>query len=271
MLLLIWLFESLLASGITSYFIGIDGWGQCWIPILLLLGYFIFFGIFHFIFAFFFGILTVNKNKEYNKVSKFHAWMFDVTVAFLFQIGRAKIHVFGKEKLPDEPALYVYNHRSKFDSICLCVKIRHRRLIHISKPENKNIPIAGDFLHRCCYLTIDRENARNAMRTINRASNFIVENKYNVAVAPEGTRNKTDEPLLPFREGCLKIALKAECPIIICKMYNMENISKNFPFKKTHVYLYILDVLKYENIKDLSTIEISEIVRNKMLEHTNNQ
>ena len=24
------------------------------------------------------------KNKEYNKVSKFHAWMFDVTVAFLF-------------------------------------------------------------------------------------------------------------------------------------------------------------------------------------------
>ena len=52
-------------------------------------------------------------------------------------------------------------------------------------------------------------------------------------------------------------------------MYNMEKICKNFPFKRTHVYLYILDVLKYDDIKDLKTFEISDIIRTKMLEHEN--
>lgn len=47
----------------------------------------------------------------------------------------------------------------------------------------------------------------------------------------------------------------------------MEKICKNFPFKRTYVYVYFLDVLKYEDIKDLKTVEISEIIRNKMLEH----
>ena len=270
MLILIWLLEGLIASGVTTYFIGVDGWKDCWIPIILFIGYFIAFAILYFVFVFILGKITINKKKDYKKISKFHAWLFDITVAFLFHIGNAKIHFIGKEKLPVEPALFVYNHRSKFDSICLSVKIKNNRLVQISKPENLHIPIAGDYMHRCCFMAIDRNNPRNAMRTINKAANFICENKYNVAVAPEGTRNKTDEPLLPFKEGCLKIALKAECPIVICKMYNMEKISKNFPFKKTHVYLYIVDVLKYEDIKDLSTIEIAEVVRSKMLGHQNN-
>ena len=63
------------------------------------------------------------------------------------------------------------------------------------------------------------------------------------------------------------VVLKAEAPIVICKMYNMEKICKNFPFKRTDVYVYFLDVLKYEDIKDMKTVEISEIIRTKMLEH----
>ena len=268
MLILIWLIISMIATGVTSYFIGVNEWIEFWIPLLLLIGYFVAAAALFFSFAFVFGKITINKNKEYNKISKFHAFLFDITLAFLFHAGRAKIHVIGDEKLPKDPALFVYNHRSKFDSLSLSVRIKGHRMIQISKPENKDIPIAGDYMHRNCFLTIDRENARNAMKTINRAAEFIKERKYNVGVAPEGTRNK-GEGLLPFRDGCLKVAHKAECDIVVCKMYNMEKICKNFPFKRTHVYLYILDVLKYDDIKDMKTFEISDIIRNKMLEHQN--
>ena len=269
MLILIWLFLSLIATGITSYFIGVNEWIEFWIPLLLMLGYFVAVAVLFFIFAYLFALITINKEKEYNKVSKIHGFLLDITLAFLFHAGRAKIHVIGMEKLPDEPALFVYNHRSRFDSLSLSIKVKGRRMIQISKPENKKIPLAGEYMHRCCFLTIDRENARNAMKTINKAADFIKEQKYNVGVAPEGTRNKGEEELLPFRDGCLKIAHKAECPIVICKMYNMEKICKNFPFKRTHVYVHFLDVLKYEDIKDLKTYEISNIIRTKMLEHKN--
>ena len=269
MLILFWFILSLIATGVTSYFIGVDQWSEIWIPVLLEIGYFVVIAAVFFIITYIIALLTIDKNKEYDKVSKFHAVLFDATLAFLFQAGRAKIHIIGEEKLPKEASLYVYNHRSRFDSLSLSIRVGGRRMIQISKPENKKIPIAGEYMHRCCFLTIDRENPRNAIKTISRASKFIKEVGYNVGVAPEGTRNKTDEPLLPFRDGCLKIAQKAECPIVICKMYNMEKICKNFPFKRTHVYVYFLDVLKYEDIKDLKTFEISEIIREKMLSHTN--
>lgn len=265
---ILWFIESLITTGLISYFVvDVDEWKEAWIPVLLFIGFYIVFAALFFIFAYIYGILTVSKKKEYNKVSKFHAFLFDHTLAFLFQAGRAKIHVIGAEKLPKEASLFVYNHRSRFDSLSLSVKVKGRRMIQISKPENENIPLAGEYMHRVCFLTIDRENPRNAIKTVGRAANFISENGYNVGVAPEGTRNKTQDELLPFRDGCLKIALKAECPIVICKMYNMEKICKNFPFKRTYVYVYFLDVLKYEDIKDLKTVEISEIIRNKMLEH----
>ena len=266
MLILFWFIISLIATGVTSYFICVNEWVEIWIPVVLLLGYFVAAAVVFFVLAYIIGLLTISKKKEYNKISKFHALLFDATLAFLFHAGRAKLHVIGKEKLPNEPALFVYNHRSRFDSLSISVKVKGRRMVQISKPENENIPLAGEYMHRCCFLTIDRENPRNAMKTINRAATFIKDNKYNVGVAPEGTRNK-GEGLLPFRDGCLKIAHKAECPIVICKMYNMEKICKNFPFKRTHVYLYFLDVLQYEDIKDLKTCEISEIIRTKMIEH----
>ena len=264
---IVWLIESLIATGLLSYFvIGVNEWKEAWIPVLLFIGFYIVFAALFFIFAYIFGLLTVSKKKEYNKVSKFHGFLFDHTLAFLFKAGRAKIHLIGTEKLPNEAALFVYNHRSRFDALSISLRVKGRRMIQISKPENQNIPIAGEYMHRVCYLTIDRENPRNAIKTIGRAANFIKEG-YNVGVAPEGTRNKTEEPLLPFRDGCLKVALKAESPIVICKMYNMEKICKNFPFKRTDVYVYFVDVLKYEDIKDMKTVEISEIIRTKMLEH----
>ena len=268
MLIIFWLILSLIATGLTSYFvIGVDSWKEWWIPVLLELGYFIAIAVVFFVLAYIIGLLTISKKKEYDKVSKFHALLFDLTLGFLFDAGRAKIHIVGEEKLPKEASLFVYNHRSRFDALSISIKVKGRRMVQISKPENENIPLAGEYMHRCCYLTIDRENPRNAIKTINRASTFIKDYGYNVGVAPEGTRNKTDEELLPFRDGCLKIAQKAECPIVICKMYNMEKICKNFPFKRTHVYVYYLDVLKYEDIKDLKTFEISEIIREKMLAH----
>lgn len=265
---IIWFIESLITTGLLSYFvIDVNEWKEAWIPVLLFIGLYIAFAVLFFVFAYIFGLLTSNKKKEYNKVSKFHGFLFDHTLDFLFKAGRAKIHMIGTEKLPNEGALYVYNHRSRFDALSISVKVKGRRMIQISKPENQDIPIAGEYMHRVCYLTIDRDNPRNAIKTINRAAEFIKEKDYNVGVAPEGTRNKTDEPLLPFRDGCLKVALKAEAPIVICKMYNMEKICKNFPFKRTDVYVYFLDVLKYEDIKDMKTVEISEIIRTKMLEH----
>ena len=84
--------------------------------------------------------------------------------------------------------------------------LRKEKLIFVSKPENWNIPIAGRLAVRCCFRTIDRENARNALRTIQDCARLLDEKAGPVVIYPEGTRSKTGE-LLPFHNGVFKIAI----------------------------------------------------------------
>ena len=116
------------------------------------------------------------------------------------------------------------------------------------------------------HLAIDRENNRNALKTILKCIKYIEEDKYSIGICPEGTRNKK-EGLLPFKSGCFKIASKAKCPLVICTITNADKVFKNFPFKKTIMEFNIVDVIEYEDLKDLSTHELALLARRKMVEN----
>ena len=79
-----------------------------------------------------------------------------------------------------------------------------------------------------------------------------------MCIFPEGTRNKGTEPLLPFHDGSLKIAEKAECPVVPVAINNTEEIFEaHFPkIKKTHV---IIEFCKPIETKGLSRAEIREV------------
>ena len=112
-------------------------------------------------------------------------------------------------------------------------------------------------MHKIKQLDIDRGNNRQGLDTIIKAINQIKNGKRCVCVYPEGTRSKTHE-LAPFHAGTFKIALKAQCPIVISTITNSEAKKYHTIFRPTHVYIDIVDVLEYDDIKDLSTEEISE-------------
>ena len=60
-----------------------------------------------------------------------------------------------------------------------------------------------------------------------------------MCIFPEGTRNATDELLLPFKEGSFKMAEKTGCPIIPMALTNSADIFENHlpKIKSTHVIL----------------------------------
>jgi 1-acyl-sn-glycerol-3-phosphate acyltransferase len=41
-----------------------------------------------------------------------------------------------------------------------------------------------------------------------------------VFICPEGTRNKTDEPLLDFRDGAFRLAIESQLPLAILTVNN---------------------------------------------------
>ena len=53
---IIWFIESLITTGLLSYFvIDVNEWKEAWIPVLLFIGFYIAFAVLFFVFAYIFG------------------------------------------------------------------------------------------------------------------------------------------------------------------------------------------------------------------------
>lgn len=214
--------------------------------------------------------LTVNKKKEYTSINRFYVWWLYSFYKYMMIHARIKIHVTGLEKVPfDIPYLFVSNHRSKFDHMIQSVVLKKQYMAFISKPENFSIPTAGSIIYRCLYLPIDRDNNREALKTIIKASEVLTKGSYSIGVFPEGTRS-LDNNILDYKPGCFKIAMKANAPIVVAVTQGTEKIKNNVPWKHTDVYVDIINVFYPEDYKDKTTVEIGNEIYEMTKQHIKN-
>lgn len=240
-----------------------------WLMVLLFLGaalvLYILLAALYYLISFIIS-LTIDKNKEYDKQSRFHGVYFSQLLEFTVYLMGARIEVKGMDKLPkDKKFLFVSNHISIYDTFVQVAALRKYPIAFISKPENFKIPIGHKFMVRCRYMALDRQDVRSGAKITKKASEMIASGDTCIGVYPEGTRNRTEETLIDFKPGCFKIAVWAKSPIVVSVVHNTNMIRKNGPLRRTKVVMEILDVLEYEDFKDMTTIEIGELVRSKML------
>ena len=175
-----------------------------------------------------------------------------------------RVKVKGEELLPTEGRfVLVCNHRSMFDPIVTTHKLRRYNIAFISKPSNLKLPYIGKLAYGAGFLPIDRENDRNALRTILTAADYIKRDLCSIAIYPEGTRSK-GEDMLPFHAGSFKIAQRAGVPLVIARVGGTERIHEHFPWRPTKVTLEILELLPAETVKGMSTQELSAYSRERM-------
>ena len=210
--------------------------------------------------------LTVDKTKPVQKKDAASRWLLNQTVWLVLRLGRVRLQCTGLEKLNGlPPFLLVANHRSNFDPFVAIAACPQAELAYVAKPEIFAIPIAGNFVHKCFFLSIDREDNRKALETIRQAAALLREGVVSVGIYPEGTRSKTGE-LLPFRNGAFQIAKRAGAPIVIVKTTGTEQIAHRFARKRTLVRFDVLDVLDSAAVAGMTTREIGEYVRAQMLQ-----
>ncbi len=246
---------TVLMSILTNW---IHGWADLWIVVVV---FFISIIIGVILLGLYLLISTVVisiKNKKRTKHSVYAQKLIKLVCEFILQVSRVKILVRGLEKIPtDQPFVLIQNHQSNYDSVSTLWTIRYFPLIFLMKDSLERVPILGPHAKAAGYLGLDRSNARNGIKTINTAVSRIVDEKLSIAVCPEGTRSKKYE-MGEFHHGSFKIATKAKSPIVICAIQNSCQIHKRTPFKSTYLYYDVVDVLHYEQYKDMNTQEISD-------------
>ena len=211
-------------------------------------------------------ISKFNKKASDYQCLRMVQWAFNC----MLKMTGVEVTVIGEENVPDEPVLYIGNHRSFFD--ILLTYTRCKGLTgYVSKKEMYKFPLLRDWMKRLYCLFLDRENPGEGLKTILQAIDYV-KNGISICIFPEGTRNKGEElSMLPFHAGSFKIAEKSGCAIIPMSMNNTSEIFENhFPkIKKTHV---ILEYGKPIYMKDMDREEkkhIAEYCQNIIQETIN--
>ena len=207
----------------------------------------------------------VDTKKPQEKDSWFYRSLIYLFADAGILLMGVRVHTTGFEKLPkDTRFLLVSNHIHDFDPVILLDKMKKSRLAFISKQENTTKPIVGKVMHKILCQLINRENDREAMKTILNCVRIIQEDKASIAVFPEGYTSM-DGLLHPFRHGVFKIAQKAKVPIVVCTLQNTNKIMQNgLRLKHTDVYLHLLDVLYPEDLAGMTTVQVGTRVHQMM-------
>lgn len=169
------------------------------------------------------------------KISRFWA------DAFFFLIG------INFQKIIEEPYdknkeyIFVSNHISYLDIPMMMKAIRGQHIRILGKAEMNKIPLFG-LIYKRGTVSVDRENAEARSKSVGELIAFI-HKKISVFICPEGTFNKTHDPLKFFYNGAFKIAIETQkpiCPILFLDTYDRlhyENIFSLNPGKSRAVFL----------------------------------
>ncbi len=208
------------------------------------------------------SILTVNLNKP-PRDTNFFRFLVKVFLQIALPILRVKVHVTGTDKIPeDEPFLLVCNHIHDLDPAIIYYAVPNSRLAFIAKREVRNLyPFIYKALHKLNGLPIDRENNREAAKTIINATKLIKEKTNSVAIFPEGYVSLSGE-LLPLRNGALKIATKSQSKIVVCTLWGTKEIPKNLLRRKTDIYFDVLEIIETSDNKH--TVELGDHIHEIM-------
>lgn len=255
---------SLAASGLLGYF---EGWFSSWNALwqLPLCAGGVFLGlVLLLVLVVFISTRFVDPKKLLEKPSRYFRFMLNQLCRLIFFLAGVHVHITGLDRLPRSGRyLLVSNHLFAFDPLIYYYAIPRDELAFLSKKENFSLFMVAEFMSALLCLPIDRENDREALRTILKAIQFLKEDKTSIAVFPEGYTSHDGE-LHPFRNGVFKIAQKAGVPIVVCVLSNTPAILKNMFRRHTDVYLDVLDIIPPEEIAGLPTAQIGSRVHETM-------
>ena len=174
------------------------------------------------------------KTMDYSSL-RIVQWAFKVII----RLAGIELTVIGEENVPDEPVLFIGNHRSYFDIVMGYMTVPGLTGF-IAKKEMIKIPLLNRWMDRMNCLFLDRSNIKEGLKTI-LAGIEKIKGGISMWIFPEGTRNPGENPekLMEFHEGSLKIAEKSGCPVIpVAMVGTAEVFERHFPWiRPSHVII----------------------------------
>lgn len=147
---------------------------------------------------------------------------------------------------PGKNYIVTCNHNSYMDVPCTTPFIPGANKT-IAKIEMVKIPVFGLIYKRGSVL-VDRKD-KNSRKDSFSKMKAVLNKGMHMCIYPEGTRNKTDQPLTPFHDGAFKLAVETGKSIIPALIFNTKKVmpvSKGFFYWPAKMEIHFLPEIPVE-------------------------
>ncbi len=167
----------------------------------------------------------------------------------------------------EKASLIVGNHTSNLDAI-IAVALSPKPLTFVAKIEAKKLMFVNRVVKILEGYFIDRDDVKSQIRTFRAIADQLAKNEYSCMIFPEGTRARNVDGILnEFHAGSFKIAHWAKSDIVYWSSFGaFRTLKPNISLKQYVVSVKVNPPLKYDEIKELSTSDISNMVQPIMQE-----
>jgi 1-acyl-sn-glycerol-3-phosphate acyltransferase len=166
---------------------------------------------------FLFSYFLPDPKKTHRFIALSRVWM----TAFLNLIGcplkKTGLHHFKS----GQASIVVCNHNSFMDIPISSPAIPSGNKT-IAKIEMSRVPLFG-ILYKTGSVLVDRKSDLSRKESYVKMKQ-VLQMGLHMCIYPEGTRNKSAEPLKPFHAGAFRLAIETKCPIIPALIFNTRKV-----------------------------------------------
>lgn len=201
--------------------------------------------------------------KSYKKGQQYFIFLARCWMRFwLFLIG-CPLKISGREHFNSaENYIVCFNHNALLD-VPLSAPFVYGANKTIAKSSFAKIPLFGWYYKRGSVL-VDRSSDKSRSKSYEDMKQVLIQGMH-LCIYPEGTRNRTNEPLKNFYDGAFKLAVDTGKPIIPCIIKGTREampIHKTFYLLPTKLSMKFLPPVSSQNINPKA---LKEKVYNQML------
>ena len=156
--------------------------------------------------------------------------------------------------------IFVSNHISYLDAAIL-VKAFRQPIRPLGRIELSKVPVFG-FIYRNAIVTVDRSSPENRANSV-RILKSVIRKGISVLVFPEGTFNKTHQPLKEFYDGAFRVAIETQTPIkpvLFLDAYSRLHYQGIFSLTPGKSRIVYLDEIPVEGMTSADVLKLKEKV-----------
>ncbi len=126
----------------------------------------------------------------------------------------------------------------------------------IAKIEMARIPLFG-LIYKTGSVLVDRKNKNSRQKSFTEMKE-VLDMGLHMCIYPEGTRNKTNNPLGNFHDGAFRLAMETKTDIIPALIFNTKKIlpdSKIFYFWPSKMELHFLPAIRVKEFQNYEVLK----------------